>query len=58
MAIFLVPVLHLFLGLAHLVIISWRFKLNTVPTIVLMIVHNHEIRLSFGVTLFPAGYSL
>ena len=52
-AIFLVPVFQLFLGLAHLVIFSWRFKLNTAPTKVLTIVYNHEIRLAFGTTLFP-----
>ena len=57
LAIFSVPVHHFFLGLAHLVIIGRRFELNTAPVVVLMIVHNHEIRLAFQVTLFPAGDS-
>jgi len=47
--VFFVFMFHRFLGLRNLEIIGWRFEFNTAPTVVLMIIHDHDIRLAFHV---------
>lgn len=52
-AILFVLSLHFFLGLTNLVIISGTFEFEAESGAFEMVIHNHNVRLSFLVTLFP-----
>ena len=48
---------HFLLGLRNLVIISWVLEFNTKSGIILLIIHDHDVGLTFHATFFPRGNS-